>query len=409
MNLETSISREPGTYSDYSFIDQGTAPSRRKPILAILAALAIIAVLALAWFAMRGPKAPVAPGKAGTAAEGKPAAGNGTDIPSVTIIVPGTTLVSNTITATGSLAARHDLPVGAVGEGGLVTRVLVESGRWVNAGQILAVVDRQVQAQQSNQIAAQIRVAEADARLAQSELNRARALADRGFVSKADIERKTAQRDAAQARVAVARAQLGENSARIRRLDIRAPASGLVLERRVEVGQVVGPGSGTLFRIAQGGGFEMQARVSEGDLARMHTGMTAQVTPVGTDQGFTGQIWQISPVIDPQSRQGMVKIALAFDRGLRPGGFASARIASGTVQAPLLPESAVQSDSKGNYVLVAGRDNKVERRDVVIGGMTEHGVSILSGLTGQEQVIQSAGGFLNPGEVIRPRRAIAAK
>jgi HlyD family secretion protein len=123
---------------------------------------------------------------------------------------------------------------------------LVEPGQWVQAGQVLAVVDRQVQAQQTNQIIAQIRVSESDARLAQNELDRARALASRGFVSKADIDRKTAQRDGAIARLSVSRAQLNENNARIRRLDIRAPSAGLILDRKVEPGQVVGGGGAPL-------------------------------------------------------------------------------------------------------------------------------------------------------------------
>src|SRR3546814_19066005 len=72
----------------------------------------------------------------------------------------------------------------------------------------------------------QIEVAKAEAALAQNELDRALALVDRGFVSKADVERKTAARDAANARVRVAQAQLGETRARIGRLDVRAPASG---------------------------------------------------------------------------------------------------------------------------------------------------------------------------------------
>src|SRR3546814_10880569 len=92
------------------------------------------------------------------------------------------------------------MPVGVAGEGGMVARVLVDAGDWVNAGQTLAVIERSVQAQQAQQLAAQIDVARADAALAQSELERAQSLVSRGFVSKADIDRKTATRDAARAR-----------------------------------------------------------------------------------------------------------------------------------------------------------------------------------------------------------------
>jgi HlyD family secretion protein len=308
------------------------------------------------------------------------------------------------------LAARRDMPIGAVGEGGLVTRVLVEPGQWVGAGQVLAIVDRQVQAQQSNQLAAQINVAQADARLAQAELQRALSLVKRGFISKADIDRKTATRDAANARVRVAQAQLSENRARTARLDIRAPAAGRILTRSVEPGQVVGAGGGApLFRIAMGGEMELHAQMAEADLARMSVGMRASVTPVGSAEAFSGNIWQLSPVIDPQSRQGMVRIALGSSAALRPGGFAAVNISSGSFDAPLLPESAVLSDAKGNYVFVVGAGNKVERRDVKVGSVMDAGVSIVQGLAGTEQVVMSAGGFLNPGEVIIPDRAKPAR
>src|SRR3546814_10720944 len=80
-----------------------------------------------------------------------------------------------------------------------------------------------------------------------------------------------------------------------------------------------------------------------------------------------GRVWQVSPVVDPESRLGMARIALGYQKAIRPGGFASVGIVSGTTQAPLLPESAVQSDEKGNYVYVINGQNEAERRAVTVG------------------------------------------
>ena len=154
---------------------------------------------------------------------------------------------------------------------------------------------------------------------------------------------------------------------------------------------------------------ELKAQLAEGDLARMNEGFSAKVTPVGTPISFTGRIWQLSPVIDPQARQGVARIALAYDKALRPGGFATAEIVSGTIQAPLLPESAVQSDEKGNFVLVVGKGNKIERRDVKVGSVTSTGIPVTAGLSGKERVVLTAGAFLNPGETVIPELAKAAK
>ena len=180
------------------------------------------------------------------------------------------------VTASGPLAAKRDQPIGIAGSGGRVVRVLVDAGSWVRAGQVLAVVDRSVQAQQAAQLAAQVDAARANAALAQSNYERAVALQGRGFVSKAEIDSKKATRDAAYAQVRVAQAQLGATRAEIGRLNVVAPAAGLILARNVEVGQIVSPGSGALFRLAEGGQMEMRAQLSQQDLAFVHVGMPAQ-------------------------------------------------------------------------------------------------------------------------------------
>ena len=295
------------------------------------------------------------------------------------------------------------MPVGSVGEGGEVRSVRVEPGDWVKKGQILAVVDRSVQSQQIQSQAAQVQVAEADARLAQSNLDRALQLVDRGFISKADVDRLTATRDAANARVQVARATLRQLQAQTARLNIVAPEAGLVLTRSVEPGQVVGGGSGALFTIAKGGQLELLADLSEDDLSSISVGVTAQVTPVGTDKVFTGQVWQLSPVIDPQSRQGTARIALDYDPALRPGGFASVKISSGTVVAPMLPESAIQNDAKGAFVYTIDDKGIVHRKPVKTGMVTGQGIAVTSGLSGTERVVLRAGGFLNDGDKVKAK------
>lgn len=381
---------ESGIQSDYSVYDYDDEQARRRRWLIIGGAVALLLVAAVVGYMMFGgekapPPAPPAPG--------------------VTVIVPGRTTVDASVSATGTLFAKREMPVGVAGEGGMVQSVLVEPGDWVAAGQTLAVIERSVQSQQANSLAASVRVAQADADLAQSELDRAKALVARGFISKADIDRKTASRDAAVARVAVARAQLGQSRAEIGRLNIRSPAAGLVLTRAVEPGQVVSPGNGALFRVAKGGELEIRALLAEQDIARLKVGDRAEVTPIGGKRAFPGTIWQISPVIDPQSRQGTARIQMRYDPALRPGGFASATITSGTVSAPRLPESAVLHDDKGAYAYAVGPDNKVVRRDVKTGDVTDAGVVILSGLQGNEKIVLSAGAFLNPGDKVTPQLA----
>jgi multidrug efflux pump subunit AcrA (membrane-fusion protein) len=152
---------------------------------------------------------------------------------------------------------------------------------------------------------------------------------------------------------------------------------------------------------------EMRAQLAQQDLAAIHVGMPASVTPVGAQVPLAGTVWQVAPVIDPQSRLGEVRIAVPYDPAMRPGGFAEARITAGTTTAPMLPQSAVLSDDKGNYVYIVNARNMVERRDIKIGTVNDTGVTIASGLNGNEPVVLSAGPFLNPGQKISPRREAA--
>jgi HlyD family secretion protein len=384
--IDTSDVREEVTSLDsLDYANDDERASRRRMWVM---GLVVLAVLIGVWFLIhRGDAA-------------KTAASAASQAPLVSVILPGRTTITSTITANGTLAARREMPVGVAGEGGQVVQVLVEPGQWVGAGQVLAVVDRSVQVQQQASSAAQIQVASADARLAQGNLDRAMKLVERGFISKADIERLTALRDSANARVRVASAQLGELQARTRRLNIIAPAAGLVLERKVEPGQVVGAGSGILFRIAKGGEMELKAMVGEVNLAKLAQGTSAQVTPVGSAKSFSGEVWQLSPVIDPQSRQGTARIALAYAPELKPGGFATAVIGAGAIVAPQLPDSALLSDTKGAYVYVIDKNSKAQRRDIKTGMVSDAGVAIVEGLDGSERVVMRAGGFLSPGEIV---------
>jgi HlyD family secretion protein len=391
MNRETQFA----SYDTLVVVDR----SRRRRNI-IIAAVAVVALLLAAFFIFGGSKEE-------TAGEGAGGAGGRGQIPTVSVVVPGRSQVARTVTASGALAARRDQPVGVAGEGGLVRAVLVDAGSWVGQGQVLATIDRSVQAQTAAQLAAQVQAARADAALAQNEFERSQALVGRGFVSKADLDRKRAARDAAAARVRVAQAQLNATRAQIGRLDIRAPTSGLVLARNIEIGQIVGPGAGALFRLAKGGEMEMKAQMSQQDLAFVKAGMPASVTPIGSDRSFAGSVWQVAPIIDPQSRQGEVRIAIPYDPAIRPGGFAEAKISAGATTAPLLPQSAVLSDEKGNYVYIINGKNEVERRAIKIGAVDDQGVTIAAGLSGQEAVVLSAGPFLNPGQKVAPKRQAA--
>ncbi len=126
MNYETQV------LSDSSVVlGDDESRSGRKRLLIMGGVIALVLVAIAIWMAMRG----------GDAAAPTVTA----QVPVVTVTSPGQSTVARTVTATGSLAARVEMPVGVIGEGGMVSRVLVQPGDWVRAGQPLATIERSVQ------------------------------------------------------------------------------------------------------------------------------------------------------------------------------------------------------------------------------------------------------------------------
>jgi RND family efflux transporter MFP subunit len=250
-------------------------------------------------------------------------------------------------------------------------------------------------------LAASLEEARTSADLAAADYRRAQGVAATGALSAEEIERRRAQAAQAAARVKVAAAQLAESRARLGRSEIRAPADGVVLTRNAEVGQTASAGGEPLFRLGRGGEIEMRGRVSEGDVGLLAVGQPASVRVTGVKDEIAGTVRLLGAVIDPDSRLGTVRIALPRNPNLRPGAFARANVLVSTDNTPIVPQTAVQTDPEGNYVLIVGPDGKVSRRGVTVSGTRNTGVVIAAGLEGTEQVVAVAAAFLRPGEKVR--------
>jgi HlyD family secretion protein len=182
-----------------------------------------------------------------------------------------------------------------------------------------------------------------------------------------------------------------------------------VLTRSAEVGQIASPGGAALFRVASGGEVEMRGQIAEQDLAQVKIGQAATVYLTGITRPFSGTVRLLGAVIDPATRLGDIRIKLQPDPALRPGAFARAEVAVDKAQRPVLPQTAVLADSNGSYVLIVSPDNKVERHPVRVSGVTDAGAIISAGLTGNERVVATAGGFLRDGEQVRVASPTDAK
>ena len=354
----------------------------------IAAGVVVLAVLGLGYL-MRGAARPPTP----TAAESAPL---------VSAVPPGRTPFTVTVSFTGAIVARYDMPIGVDGDGGRIAAVLVEAGDRVRAGQVLARLDTSVVAPQVANLRAALEQNRAEAALAEADYRRAAAIAGSvGALSKEEVDRRHSQVATSAARVKAAEAQLAEAEARLGRTEIRAPADGIVLTRNAEVGQTVTAGSAALFRLGRGGEVEMRAQAAEQDLPRLAVGQAAAVHVTGVAAPFAGKVRLLAAVIDPQTRLGEVRVTLPKDPNLRPGAFARGEVRVASDVRPIVPQTALLSDARGSYVLVVGPDGRVARRAVRVGGAQPSGIVIADGLDGGERVVTTAGAFLHEGELVR--------
>ncbi len=330
-------------------------------------------------------------------------------VPTVSVTEVGISKVPTTVSIIGTIGARYDMPIGVEDAAGRVAAVLVEAGDHVKRGQILARLNVSILEPQVANLEAALEQARAEAELADAEYHRAQAVGASGALSAEETQRRKSTAVTAAAKVKFAEAQLTEAKARLARADIRAPEDGIILTRNVEVGQTALPGGEAMFRLSKAGQVEMKGQVAEQDLPLLSVGQQVNVRLTGTSKIYPGKIRLLGAVIDPATRLGIARIDLAPDPNLRPGAFARAEVTVSNAERAVLPQTAVLTDDRGSYVLIVNAQNKVERRAVRVSGIVQSGVTIAEGVAGTDQVIATAGAFLQEGEVVKPMLIVAGK
>lgn len=316
--------------------------------------------------------------------------------------------ITGSLTASGPLVPREAAAVTPEVTGYRVAEVLVEAGAYVRRGQTLARLDGALlQAQIAQQEAAAAQ-AEVQAEQAESQAARVEGLEGQGVLSDEQIEQRRFQARAARAQARAQAAGLQDLRTRQAKLAVTAPVSGLVLERNVRPGDQAAGGASPWFLIARDGLIELQAQVSEAELARIRPGQPVQVELQNGDV-VQGRVRLVSPQVDNQTQLGMAWIALPNRADIRAGGFARASFTAAGGEVLTVPETAVRYDADGASVMVVGDNNQVRRVRVRTGARGDGLVELVEGPQAGAKVVANAGGFLLEGDFVRPVAAGAAQ
>jgi RND family efflux transporter MFP subunit len=291
----------------------------------------------------------------------------------------------------------------------------LQAGDAIRAGETLARVREADYRERVNQVAGNIREIEAAQAKATLDLDRARALLSTGSLTKPDFDAAQSAADAREAQLAAAHAQLALAENALKEAVLTAPISGVVLERRVEIGTLVAPGS-AVFTVGQVAPVKAVIGVPDLHVGRVALGRTLHVSSEGAPgRTFDGIVTAVSPAADNQSRLFTIEIALANQDGaLRPGMI-------GTVEVPVTAQAAetasitsvaiplaavIRSDKVANgyavYVVEGGAGHPVAHaRQVRLGEVRGNSVAVTQGLQKGESIVVSGPGMLVDGDRIR--------
>jgi HlyD family secretion protein len=361
--------------------------------------------------------------------------------PSLTVTVQPVSSKSfpKTLSVSGSLAAWDELPIAAEASGLRIENIYVDEGDRVRKGQVLATLNDRLLKAQMNQSEARVSKAKSVIRQQQAAIREAEALkteADRNFkrydnlvregaISQQEAQSRGTSAATTQARVDSARqslsvaqsdlmaaqADLEEFKARMLQTKILAPDDGFISTRQAKLGSVTSGAAGSssaLFTMVRDSRIELNAEVSELDLPGIRAGQAVSITSdADPSKRYTGKVREIAPVVDAQTRIGLVRISLPPNAELRPGMFVRGTLSLGSAPALVVPETALLFKEGRPFVFVLKgepRQNSTAQasaRSIQTGARNGGFVEVRSGLSAGEQIILSGAGYLKDGDTVR--------
>lgn len=317
----------------------------------------------------------------------------------VTVVQPEKQNWKQTFTANGNIAAWQEVVIGSELSGQRLTRVNVNVGDEVKRGQVLAEINSDTI--RADLAAAKASYAEAQAVLANAVTNnkRIQQLRNTGAISAQELTQYQTSQATAQARLDASRAQIESNQLRLAQTQVISPDNGVISARTATVGSLAQTGQ-ELFRLIRDHRLEWRAEVTTSDLYKLKQGMNARIfSPDPAQPAITGKVRIIAPVIDPQTRYGLVYVDLPATQAFRMGMFVKGEFDLGEKPALTIPQTALLLRDGFAYVFIVGNNNRVTQQKVTVGRRLADRVEILD-LPANVKLVASGTGFLTDGDLV---------
>lgn len=278
---------------------------------------------------------------------------------------------------TGNLRGRKEADL-AANASGRVLKTYVERGDEIKEGMVVAQLDTSNLALSLQEARTNVKAQRTQEEINKADCARYEQLWQKGAISAAEYDQTTAKckttpisREVAEARENIASKNVGDGA-------IRAPFTGVVSERYIEVGEYV-QASSKVLSMVQTGDLRLQLTVPEANVADVKTGADVAFTVAAyPDKTFHGTVKFVSAAVRESTRDLVVEAVVPNnDKLLRPGMFADASLTTGSEKLASVPLSAVfeRQDKKRVYVVADGRlqERVLQVGPEVNGRLTAHG------------------------------------
>jgi RND family efflux transporter MFP subunit len=220
---------------------------------------------------------------------------------------------------------------------------------------------------------------------AQAEQRRIADLATRQLVARSQLDQATARRDSARAALSAAEAALKQAGEQVDYTVVRAPYSGLVTERHVEMGETVAPGQPLISGLSLGQ-LRVEVQVPQADLAAIREHQAA-VVRLADGRDIAARDVVVFPTANPQTHTFTVRLELPeMETGLQPGNTVKVRFKLGETERLLVPATALVRRSEIAAVYVVSPEGRVGLRQIRPGEVFGDRVEVIAGLAPGEAV-----------------------
>lgn len=327
----------------------------------------------------------------------------------VTVIHPEKSIVQDALDYTGRIEPSQRVEVRSR-VSGYLQAIQFRDGQHVKAGTPLFVIDPRPFLATRDRAQASLAQATARQRLAATQLERIRRMQRSGAASTEELDRALGELESAEAAMLLAQADLRSAELELSFTTIRAPISGLVSDRRVDVGNYLVGGTtqgGILTTIVSQSPVRAIVDLSEADFQRLRQGGSlpkqVELRWDGADDKRLAAVDFIDNEIS--ARSGTIRLRASLpnaDHAVLPGNFARISIPLGSSQERLLvPDAAILSDQTRKLVMVVDAEGKVAARPLQLGGLLGKRHVVLSGLAADDKVIVSGIQRVRPGDQVQ--------